>query len=93
MGTTGMFSNIPFNAYVQKTIPQENLGKVISLVTSVMSFAAPVGMFLAGPLSSLIGINNWMKCAGILMLVVGVLCYILRRKYDETTFHEVFLSE
>lgn len=93
MGTTGMLSNIPFTAYIQKTIPQENLGKVISLVTSVMSFAAPVGMFIAGPASTLIGISNWMKCAGILMLVVGVLCYILTRKYDEITLDEVILSE
>lgn len=93
MGTTGMLSNIPFTAYIQKTIPQENLGKVISLVTSVMSFAAPVGMFIAGPVSSLIGISRWMIFAGVLMLVVGVLCYILTRKYDEITFDEVVLSE
>jgi DHA3 family macrolide efflux protein-like MFS transporter len=93
MGTTGMFSNIPFTAYMQKTIPQENLGKVISLVTSVMSFAAPIGMFIAGPVSSLIGISNWMICAGLLMLAVGALCFILTRKYDEITFHEVVLNE
>jgi DHA3 family macrolide efflux protein-like MFS transporter len=93
MGSTGMLSNIPFNAYIQKTIPQKNLGKVISLVTSVMSFAAPVGMFIAGPVSTLIGISNWMICAGILMLVVGVFCYILTRKYDEITFHEVVSNE
>jgi MFS transporter, DHA3 family, macrolide efflux protein len=85
MGTTGMFSNIPFTAYIQKTVPQQNLGKVISLVTSVMSFAAPIGMFIAGPVSSLIGISSWMICAGILMLVVGILCYLLTRKYDEIT--------
>jgi MFS transporter, DHA3 family, macrolide efflux protein len=93
MGTTGMFSNIPFTAYIQKTIPQENLGKVISLVTSVMSFAAPIGMFIAGPVSSLIGISRWMLCAGVLMLIVGVLCYILTRKFDEITSNEVILSE
>ncbi|MEG0772124.1 MFS transporter [Clostridium sp.] len=93
MGTTGMLSNIPFTAYIQKTIPQENLGKVISLVTSVMSFAAPIGMFIAGPLSSLIGISSWMICAGVLMLIVGILCYILTRKYDKITLNEVILSE
>jgi DHA3 family macrolide efflux protein-like MFS transporter len=89
MGTTGMLSNIPFTAYIQKTIPQENLGKVISLVTSVMSFAAPIGMLIAGPVSSLIGISRWMIFAGILMLVVGVLCYLLTRKYDALYFEEV----
>ncbi|MDF2593341.1 MAG: hypothetical protein K0S75_2807 [Clostridia bacterium] len=93
MGTTGMFSNIPFTAYIQKTIPQENLGKVISLVTSVMSLAAPVGMFMAGPVSSLLGISRWMIIAGILMLIVGALCYILTREYDEIAFNEVILSE
>jgi DHA3 family macrolide efflux protein-like MFS transporter len=93
MGTTGMFSNIPFTAYIQKTIPQENLGKVISLVTSVMSLAAPVGMFIAGPVSSLLGISRWMIIAGILMLIVGALCYILTREYDEIAFNEVILSE
>jgi MFS transporter, DHA3 family, macrolide efflux protein len=93
MGTTGMLSNIPFIAYIQKTIPQENLGKVISLVTSVMSFAAPIGMFVAGPASSLIGISSWMICAGILMLVVGILCYLLTRKYDEITSKEVVFIE
>jgi DHA3 family macrolide efflux protein-like MFS transporter len=92
MGTTGMVSNIPFMAYIQKTIPQENLGKVISLITSLMSFAAPIGMFIAGPVSEIIGINNWMIYAGILMLIVGSLCYLLTRKFDETTADEVIIN-
>jgi DHA3 family macrolide efflux protein-like MFS transporter len=93
MGTTGMLSNIPFTAYIQKTIPPQNLGKVISLVTSVMSFAAPIGMFIAGPVSSLIGISSWMICAGMLMLVVGILCYILTGKYDEIASDKVVFSD
>jgi len=84
MGTTGMMTNIPFTAYVQRTIPQENLGKVLSLITSVMSFAAPVGMFIAGPVSDIIGISNWMIVAGVLMLIVGTLCYFLTRSFDKS---------
>jgi MFS transporter, DHA3 family, macrolide efflux protein len=87
MGTTGMVSNIPFTAYIQKTIPQENLGKVISLVTSIMSFAAPVGMFIAGPVAEMIGSSNWMKSAGMLMLLVGLLCHLLTRSFDHSSFH------
>lgn len=83
MGTTGMLSNIPYTSYMQKTIPQENLGKVISLITSIMSFAAPAGMFIAGPVSELIGINNWMIFAGVLMIFVGLVCFLLTRKFDE----------
>jgi DHA3 family macrolide efflux protein-like MFS transporter len=62
MGTTGMLSNIPFTAYIQKTILHENLGKVISLVTSVMRFAVPIGIFIAGPVSSLLVISSDDMC-------------------------------
>lgn len=92
MGTTGMCSQIPYTAYIQRTIPQENLGKVISLITSVMSFAAPVGMFIAGPLSEIIGVSNWMVIAGILMLLVGLFCYLTTRSYDEVIHHEVKIN-
>jgi DHA3 family macrolide efflux protein-like MFS transporter len=49
-----------------------------------MSFAAPIGMFIAGPVSNYIGISNWMICAGVLMLINGFLCYILTREFDLT---------
>ena len=93
MGTTGMGFNIPFTAYIQRTIPSEDLGKVISLVTSVMSFAAPVGLFIAGPVSEIIGVSNWMICAGIVMIFVGILCYILTREFDIPMYREVATNE
>ena len=89
MGMTGMCSQIPYTAYIQRTIPQENLGKVISLITSIMSFAAPIGMFIAGPVSAIIGVSNWMICAGVLMLLVGWTCYLTTRRFDEVVSKEV----
>lgn len=89
MGTTGMLINIPFTSYIQRTIPEENLGKVISLVTSVMSFAAPVGMFIAGPVSELIGVSNWMIGAGALMLIIGVMCFFMTKKFDLVILKEI----
>jgi MFS transporter, DHA3 family, macrolide efflux protein len=82
MGTTGMGFNIPFTAYIQRTVPSENLGKVLSLVTSIMSFAAPVGMFIAGPVSEGIGVSNWMIIAGVLMVFVSLLCYLLTKEFE-----------
>jgi DHA3 family macrolide efflux protein-like MFS transporter len=93
MGTTGMGFNIPFTSYIQRTVPAENLGKVISLVTSVMSFAAPVGMFIAGPISDIIGVNNWMICAGIVMILVSLLTHFLTREFDQPIGSEVVLLE
>jgi DHA3 family macrolide efflux protein-like MFS transporter len=93
MGTTGMGFNIPFTSYIQRTVPAENLGKVISLVTSVMSFAAPVGMFIAGPISDIIGVNNWMIFAGIVMIIVSLLTHFLTREFDHPIGSEVVLLE
>ncbi|HSN66626.1 MAG TPA: MFS transporter, partial [Fusibacter sp.] len=93
MGTTGMGFNIPFTSYIKRTIPAENLGKVISLVTSIMSFAAPVGMFIAGPISDIIGVNNWMICAGIVMILVSLLTHFLTREFDQPIGSEVVLLE
>ncbi len=76
MGTTGMLGNIPYVAYIQQSIQPENMGKVISLVTSVMSLGIPIGMIIAGPVAEAVGVNNWMIIAGILMLLVGFLSLV-----------------
>ncbi|MBE4910580.1 MFS transporter [Bacillus luteolus] len=93
MGTTGMGFNIPFTSYIQRTVPAENLGKVISLITSAMSFAAPVGMFIAGPISEMIGVSNWMFFSGVFMILIGIVCYFLTREFDISVNNEVMLDE
>ena len=93
MGSTGSGFNIPFTAYIQRTVPPENLGKVLSLITSVMSFAAPVGMFIAGPIAEIIGVSNWMIIAGILMIFVGIMSYVLTKEFDTNRSHEIIKNE
>ncbi len=93
MGTTGIGFNVPFMSYIQRTVPVENLGKVISFITSIMSFAAPVGMFIAGPVSEVIGVNNWMASAGVVMIVLGFLCYFMTREFDSPFKSEAILIE
>ncbi|WP_192929837.1 MFS transporter [Alkaliphilus serpentinus] len=89
IGCMGMGFSIPFTAYVQKSIDDKHLGKVLSLITSVMSFAAPVSMFIAGPVSEIIGIDNWMKIAGITMIICGLISYLLAKPYEKKeTTHE-----
>lgn len=79
MGTTGMLGNIPLMAYIQQSVPQENLGKVISFVTSMMSLGIPIGLLISGPVAEIIGVNQWMRIAGILMLCVGLLSLWITR--------------
>lgn len=48
-----------------------------------MSFAAPFGMLIAGPASEFIGVNNWMLIAGALMLLIGLISFMITKKYDK----------
>jgi len=77
-----MCFNIPFTSYIQKTISEENLGKVMSLITSILSFAAPVGMFISGPIAQAVGVSNWMRGAGAVMIIVGIITYLFTREFD-----------
>ena len=82
MGSTGTFFNVPYSAYIQRTVEQESIGKVFTLVISAMSLTAPVGLMLAGPVSELIGIAGWFVVSGAVMVLTGVACYFATRKYD-----------
>lgn len=82
IGSSAMCFNIPFNAFIQKSIPEENLGKVMSLMSSVLSFAAPIGMFISGPVAEIIGVSNWMILAGILVILTGITTYVMTRKFE-----------
>lgn len=86
IGGTAMCFNIPFNAYVQSSIAEENLGKVMSLITSVLSFAAPIGMLISGSLAERIGVDNWMICAGALVTITGLLAFLLTYKFDKIQY-------
>ncbi|GCF93283.1 MFS transporter [Enterococcus florum] len=64
MGGIGNLYNIPFTAYLQETVAPEKLGRVFSLLSSVLSAAMPVGLILAGPISEKIGIAAWFAASG-----------------------------
>lgn len=84
MGVSGMSFNIPFVSYVQRTVPQEHMGKVLSIITSILSYAAPVGMFVAGPVSEQISVGKWMVVAGVLTISIGILCFLRTNRYDRS---------
>lgn len=82
IGTTGMMGNIPYMAYIQRSVSPENLGKVISTVTSIISIGIPLGMLAAGPIAELVGVSAWMAGVGILLLLIGSLSYMRTRQFD-----------
>ena len=82
IGTTGMMGNIPYMAYIQRSVAAENLGKVISTLTSIISIGIPVGMFVAGPIAERVGVGRWMIGEGIVMVAIGIVSYLWTRQSD-----------
>lgn len=83
MGCAGTFINVPLMAYIQESTAPELMGKVFSLILTAMSLAMPIGLLIAGPVSEVTGVDNWFIYSGIAMLFVGILCWLLTKRYDK----------
>lgn len=73
--------NATFMGFLQRTIPNELQGRAISLLTSLMGLASPVGLAVATPLGEAIGVR-WLfvalGLAGTTILLAGFLSHPLR---------------
>lgn len=85
MGSSGTFMNVPIMAYIQETIPPEMMGKVFSLMMTAMTWAMPIGLIVAGPVSELIGIDRWFFWSGLALMATGLACRLMTRRYDALT--------
>ncbi len=85
MGSSGTFLNVPIMAYIQETIPPEMMGKVFSLMMTAMTWAMPIGLIVAGPVSELIGIDRWFFWSGLALMATGLACRLMTRRYDALT--------
>lgn len=85
MGASGTFMNVPVMAYVQESTPPEIMGKVFSLMMSAMTLAMPIGLIIAGPVSEIVGVDNWFFWSGVALMLTGILFRILTRPYDSET--------
>lgn len=76
MGLTSPFYGVQ-NALFQEQLPPEYLGRVFSLLGSVMSFAMPLGLLCSGIFAERIGVENWFLLCGIGIIAVAVLVFVL----------------
>ena len=81
--------SVPFYSGVQTALFQEKirpeyLGRVFSLIGSIMSLAMPVGLILSGFFADRIGVNHWFLISGILIISIAALCPLVAevRKLD-----------
>lgn len=86
MGAAAPFFNGPFMSMIQKSFPPEILGRVISLITSVMMLSSPIGLLMAGPIVDKYGVQVWFFWCGWVTIATGVFLYLrLMRKPAEST--------
>lgn len=66
----------PFTALLQTRVPNHLQGRVLSLLSTIMGLAAPVGLVIATPLGELIGVQWLFVLVGLLGTAVTLLGFL-----------------
>jgi DHA3 family macrolide efflux protein-like MFS transporter len=75
MGAATPLFHGPYMAMIQKSYEPENLGRVISFVTSFGMLSSPVGLMLAGPIVDRFGVQMWFFWSGIVVILIGIFIF------------------
>jgi DHA3 family macrolide efflux protein-like MFS transporter len=62
----------PFMAVIQSTVDPDMQARVFSLLWSIGSGMAPIGLLLAGPVTDRFGIQTWLFPSGVLCILMAV---------------------
>lgn len=80
-GVTFIAGNAPLNAIFQSRVPNHLLGRVMSLMGTVMGLAAPVGLAIMTPLGELFGVRWVFVILGVgggIVTLMGYFSYAIR---------------
>ncbi len=72
VGIMQPITNGPIFGVMQSTVSPDMQARVFSLLGSLASGMAPVGLMIAGPISDHVGIQSWFLLGGILCIVMAV---------------------
>jgi MFS transporter, DHA3 family, macrolide efflux protein len=85
-GLTFSTGNAPMMAIIQTTVPNQIQGRVLSLMTTIMGLAGPIGLAIAAPLGEAVGVRGVFIIGGVLSALVcalGLLSSDLMRIEEE----------
>lgn len=82
MGASGNLYNIPYMAYAQQNVAPEAMGRVFSLMGSLMSLAMPVGLLIAGPVAQSMGVAFWFLVSGALVAGVALISAVVTKNME-----------
>ncbi len=86
-GATFSTGNAPFTALLQTSVPNQMQGRVLSLLSTVMGVAGPVGLAIAAPLGEAVGVRGVFIVGGTLSALVCVLALLSKdlMRLEDTT--------
>ena len=67
----------PFFAIIQSNVEPDMQARIFSLLWSVGSGMAPLGLMIAGPVSEKFGIQAWFFAGGLLCVLMAVACSMI----------------
>lgn len=76
MGFAAPFYGVQ-NAVFQEKVKPEYLGRVVSLLSSVVSLTMPLGLVISGPLAEKFGVEKWFIICGIGIIIVALAAFFL----------------
>jgi DHA3 family macrolide efflux protein-like MFS transporter len=76
LGVVWPFMQGPLNATIQKRIAPQKLGRVMSLLNSLINFATPLGMLLVAIAGDGVGPQSWYFGCGIALTVMAAIAFI-----------------
>lgn len=89
MGVIVIFFTVPFNAFVQESVPQHEIGRVTGLIYTLCYIGNPLGLILAGPIADQIGVNVLYVCLGILLTLNGAICFFRIRTPEKQYLDQI----
>lgn len=76
MGVSAPAFSAPMMAMLQERIDPSKLGRVMSLTTTIMLLAVPLGLVVAGPAAQRVGVAMWFSISGALIVAVGIISLV-----------------
>ncbi len=76
MGVSSPFYGVQ-TALFQEKVKPEYLGRVFSLLGSIMSLAMPVGLIISGLFAEKLGVNNWFFISGAVIIAIALMSFVL----------------
>ena len=76
MGLIMPIVNIIVLTVIQITVPLDKMGRVSSILNTLMMVASPLGAILAGPLSVILGISSLYFFCALISIIVTIIPYI-----------------